>query len=82
MGTAKLLMNGRSQAILVPKTYFSEGKEVCIKRTSQGVLLISKDKTVWGIWEGHLKKNDKPLIAARNQPSSQQERAGLDEFFD
>ena len=82
MDTAKLFINGRSQALRLPKAYRFEGNEVYIKRTAQGILLIPKDKTVWGVWERNLKKYDKPFMAGRNQPDTQQERAGLDEIFD
>jgi antitoxin VapB len=82
MDTAKLFINGRSQALRLPKAYRFEGEEVYIKRISQGVLLIPKDKTVWDVWEKNLKKYDKPFMTDRKQPDSQQERAGLDELFD
>jgi antitoxin VapB len=82
MDTAKLFLNGRSQALRLPKAYRFEGKEVYIKKISQGILLIPKDKTVWGIWEKNLKKYDTPFMNDRYQPESQQERAGLDVLFD
>ena len=82
MDTAKLFFNGRSQAVRLPKAYRFEGDEVYIKKISQGILLIPKDKTAWGIWEENLKKYDKPFIPDRNQPDSQQERGGLNELFD
>ncbi|RQD56039.1 MAG: AbrB/MazE/SpoVT family DNA-binding domain-containing protein, partial [Desulfonatronovibrio sp. MSAO_Bac4] len=46
MDTAKLFFNGRSQAVRLPKAYRFEGKEVYIKKVSQGILIIPKDKTV------------------------------------
>ncbi len=82
MDTAKLFLNGRSQALRLPKAYRFEGKEVFIKKISQGILLIPKDKTVWSVWEKNLKKYDKPFMADRNQPDSHQERLGLNELFD
>ena len=82
MDTAKLFINGRSQAIRLPKDYRFEGKEVFIKRVSEGVLLIPKDNSIWDVWERNLKKYDKPFMTNRNQPQLQQERAGLDELFD
>jgi len=33
-------------------------------------------------FEKNLKKYDKPFMAERNQPDSQQERTGLNELFD
>ena len=81
MDTAKIFINGRSQAIRLPKAYRFEGKEVYIKRTSEGVLLIPKDNTIWDVWEKNLNKYETPFMTNRNQPA-QQERAGLDELFD
>lgn len=82
MDTAKLFINGRSQAVRLPKSYRFEGKEVYVKKVSEGVLLIPKDNTVWDVWEKNLKKYDKPFMTRRNQPQFQQEREGLDEIFD
>ena len=82
MDTAKLFTNGRSQAVRLPKAYGFEGKEVYIKKVSQGILIIPKDKSIWGVWEKNLKKYDKPFMTDRNQPDSQQERDGLNDLFD
>lgn len=82
MDTAKLFINGRSQAIRLPKAYRFEGKEVYIKRTSEGVLLIPKDKSIWDVWEKNLNKYETAFMTERNQPEPQQERVGLDELFD
>ncbi len=82
MDTAKLFINGRSQAVRLPKAYRFFGKEVYIKKVSEGVLLLQKDNTIWDVWEKNLKKYDTPFMDERNQPKSHQERAGLDELFD
>ncbi len=82
MDTAKLFFNGRSQAIRLPKAYRFEGKEVYIKKITEGVLLIPKDTSIWDVWENNLNKYDEPFINDRNQPESQQVRADLDELFD
>lgn len=82
METAKLFINGRSQAVRLPKAYRFEGKEVYIKKTSQGVLLLPKDRSVWDVWERDLLRYDEPLMTERNQPREQQEREGLDALFD
>lgn len=45
MITAKLFMNGRSQAVRLPKEYrFENQEEVLIKRMGDMVVLIPKDK--------------------------------------
>ena len=82
MDTAKLFINGRSQAVRLPKAYRFEGKEVYVKKVSEGVLLLPKDNGIWDVWEKNLRKYDKPFMPERNQPQSQQERKGLDEIFD
>ena len=82
MDTAKLFMNGRSQAVRLPKRYRFEGKEVYVKKVPQGVLLMSKDSSVWDVWEANLRKYEEPFVVERNQPQDQQVREGLDEVFD
>ncbi len=81
MEKAKLFINGRSQAVRLPKAYRFTGNEVYIKRISEGVLLIPKDQSIWDIWEQNLMKYDEPFMTDRNQSEIQQERAGLDEIF-
>ncbi len=82
METAKLFINGRSQAVRLPLSYRFEGTEVFIKKTSEGVLLIPKTKTAWDIWTDNLKKYDDDFMTERTQPEEQQDRNGLDELFD
>ena len=82
MDTAKLFINGRSQAVRLPKSYRFEGSEEYEKKIQEGVLLIPKDNTVWEVWEKNIKKYKKPFMTERNQPQAQQEREGLDEVFD
>lgn len=48
MKTAKLFMNGRSQAVRLPREFRFEGTEVYIKRVGAGVMLIPKgDQWDW-----------------------------------
>jgi len=68
METAKLFINGRSQAVRLPKAFRFDGNEVYIKKISGGVLLIPKDITLWDIWEQNLMKYDEPFMIERNQP--------------
>ena len=78
MKTAKLFINGRSQAVRLPKAYRFEGNEVYIKKVAGGVLLISIKQSIWDIWEKNLMKYEEPFIIERNQPELQQERESLD----
>ena len=67
--------------IRLPKEFGFDGDEVFIKKTEQGVLLISKNDSVWETWERNLKKCDDDFMTQRNQPE-QQERKSFDELFD
>jgi len=82
MRSAKLFVNGRSQAVRLPKEFRFEGDEVYIKKTAKGVLLLPKNKSVWDVWEEKLLRYDEPLIKERNQPLDQQKREKLNEVFD
>ena len=45
MITAKLFMNGRSQAVRLPKEFrFDDGEEVLIKRMGDAIMLVPKSK--------------------------------------
>lgn len=82
MDTAKLFINGRSQAVRLPKSYRFEGREVYIKKVSEGVLLLPKDETVWDAWQRNLQKYDSPFMVERNQQELQQPRDDLNDVFD
>ncbi len=82
METAKLFMNGRSQAVRLPKSYRLNGTEVFIKKTAEGVLLIPKDQSVWDIWEQNLQKHEEYFMEKRKQPQNQQKREEIDALFD
>ncbi len=82
MDTAKIFVNGRSQAVRLPKAYRLEGTEVYIKKVPEGVLLISKKDSIWDRWEKNLMKHKEPFITDRNQPEQEQNREQLDELFD
>ena len=78
MQKAKLFINGRSQAVRIPKAYRFEGNEVYIKKVTGGILLLSKKQSPWDLWEKNLMKYEEPLMLERNQPKRQQERADID----
>ena len=54
--TAKLFMNGRSQAVRLPAEYRFEGKEVYITKEGDKVILSSKPTS----WDDFF---DSPLVA-------------------
>lgn len=43
MSTAKVFMNGRSQAIRLPKEFRVKSSEVRLKRVPEGILIIEGD---------------------------------------
>ncbi len=43
MSTARVFMNGRSQAIRLPKEFRVTGDEVTLKRVPEGILLVERD---------------------------------------
>ena len=49
MTTAKVFMNGRSQAIRLPKEFRVSTEEVFIRKTSDGILIQERDP--WDILE-------------------------------
>ncbi|ACB49931.1 putative virulence associated protein B [Crocosphaera subtropica ATCC 51142] len=54
--TAKLFMNGRSQAVRLPQEFRFEGKEVYIHRVGNKVILSPKPTT----WEDFFEKTPLP----------------------
>lgn len=70
MHTAKLFINGRSQAVRLPKEFRFEGDEVFIKRIGQAVVLLPRDRG-WEILEEGLKSFEPGFAIERNQPGQQ-----------
>ena len=81
METAKLFTNGRSQAVRLPKKFRLQGKEVFIKKTGAGILLLPKDQSVWDTWEKSLLKGGEPFLTEGDRSQEQPEREGLDDLF-
>ena len=66
MNTAKLFINGRSQAIRLPKEYRFEGTEVFINKIDDVIVLFPKNKP----WDSFIKSLDKftdDFMEERNQ---------------
>lgn len=65
MTIAKLFQTGSSQAVRLPKAFRFEGKDVTLKRVSNGVLLIPNtpagQQTFWRDWYAALPEVDVPL---------------------
>lgn len=70
METAKIFMNGRSQAIRLPKKYRFEGNEVYIKKVGDVVMLIPYHAP-WEMLEESLDMFSSDFMETRNQPELQ-----------
>ncbi len=75
MNTAKIFVNGRSQAIRLPKEYRFEESDVFIKKIDDVVMLIPKDK-VWKTFRNSFSKFSDDLLLERDYELPQ-ERTNL-----
>lgn len=75
MDIAKVFINGRSQAVRLPKNYRLEESEVYIKKIDDIILLIPKD-SAWKVLESGTNYFTEDFLSNRNQPRIQ-ERNGL-----
>lgn len=77
IATAKVFMNGASQAVRLPKECRFDADEVCVRRIGPAVLLFPKD-AAWDLMGGALGKVDDDFMADRNQPADVERRAALE----
>ena len=70
METAKLFMNGRSQAVRLPKAYRFEGTEVYIRKIGDTVILIPAHAP-WSTLLESLEMFSDDFMADRSQPPAQ-----------
>lgn len=66
MTTAKVFMNGRSQAIRLPKEFRVQGDEVFLKRTTEGFLVVERDP--WEVFAEGCRELSDDFLAERTQP--------------
>jgi antitoxin VapB len=71
MDTAKIFMNGRSQAVRLPKEYRFEGSEVYIKKVGDMVILIPYHAPWQSLFES-LEMFSDDFMETRNQPEMQE----------
>ncbi|WP_039942383.1 type II toxin-antitoxin system antitoxin VapB [Leptospira alexanderi] len=70
MQTAKLFINGRSQAVRLPKEFQFTGDDVFIQKIGEAVILVPKNK-VWNVFlEGLNGFSDDFMEGGRQQPKS------------
>lgn len=70
MQTAKLFVNGRSQAVRLPKEYRFSGDDVYIKAYQGVVMLLPKDSP-WASLVDSLDRFTDDFMDERNQPREQ-----------
>jgi len=78
MKTAKLFMNGKSQAVRLPKEYRFNGDEVGIRKVGEVVVLFPKDTA----WDAYLRtepvcEDFGDVILAARHDNKQNEREPL-----
>ena len=76
MDTAKLFVNGRSQAIRLPKEYRFPGKEVFITKVDDMVILYPRRKG-WELLARGIEGFTDDVLIERNQPGLAELREGL-----
>ena len=64
MDTAKIFVNGRSQAVRLPKEYRFDESDVFIKKIDDVVMLIPKNK-VWKTFRNSFSKFSDDLLLER-----------------
>ncbi len=74
METAKLFMNGRSQAVRLPKGFRFEGEEVFVKKVCNAFVLLPRRHS-WEALYGSLGSFSGDFMEGRGQPADKQERA-------
>jgi antitoxin VapB len=76
MKTAKLFMNGQSQAVRLPKEFRFEGAEVLIRKVGNAVVLLPASRS-WDTMMASLVKFPADFMQERYQPSDQDTREPL-----
>jgi antitoxin VapB len=71
METAKLFMNGRSQAVRLPKEFRFDGEEVYIRKVGEAVILIPYHAP-WSTLIDSLGEFSTDYMAERRQPPTQE----------
>lgn len=76
MDVAKIFINGRSQAVRLPKEYRFDEDEVLITRVDDMVILYPRRKG-WDLFARGLERFTADFMADREQPADPDERAAL-----
>jgi len=70
MNTAKIFINGRSQAVRLPKKYRFQGKDVYIRKLDDMVILIPKNSP-WTSLISSVHEFSDDFMEERHQPFQQ-----------
>ncbi len=73
MQTAKIFMNGNSQAVRLPKEFRLEGDEVVVKKIGDTIVLMPKRYSYTAL-KASLDQLDPDFQIERDQPTEHQER--------
>jgi antitoxin VapB len=68
MQTARIFINGRSQAVRLPKNFRFSGNDVFIKKIGKMVVLLPKDDP-WSFLVDSLDKFTDDFMESRDQPA-------------
>jgi len=76
MQSAKLFINGRSQAVRLPKEFQFSGKDVLIQKVGDAVILLPHDKS-WEVFLHGLNSFTEDFMAEGRDQGKNQEREDL-----
>ena len=76
MQTARLFINGRSQAVRLPKEYQFKGKNVYIQKVGEAVILVPFDKD-WEVFMHGINSFSEDFMSEGRSQGDDQERESL-----
>ena len=76
MQSAKLFINGRSQAVRLPKEFQFSGKEVLIQKVGDAVILLPHDKS-WEVFLHGLNSFTEDFMDEGREQGKNQEREDM-----
>ena len=76
MQSAKLFINGRSQAVRLPKEFQFSGKDVLIQKVGDAVILLPHDKS-WEVFLHGLNSFTDDFMKDGREQGNNQERENL-----
>ena len=76
MHTAKLFINGRSQAVRLPKEFQFSGKDVFIQKVGDAVILVPRNKS-WEVFMHGLNSFTDDFMSGKRDQNTQRKRESL-----